>query len=86
MPGYDGTGPVGRGPNGRGLGPCGAGGGGLGNRRFLGLGLGRRGGRGRLWWNQTDVAEPPISASSEREWLKRQRDFIDSRLKSLDEE
>jgi len=47
MPGYDGTGPTGRGPNGRGIGPCSRGMRGT-KRGFFGFG--RRGGFGRGFW------------------------------------
>lgn len=81
MPGYDGTGPEGRGPNGRGLGPCGTGRAGQGNRRFFGFG--RRGGRRGFWRFGAEAVDPDSMANTEKDWLERQREIIENRLKAL---
>ncbi len=81
MPGFDGTGPWGMGPGtGWGLGPCGGGFAfrrGFG-RRFWGPGFGR--GWGWRWWWMN------YSPEDELNFLKQQRDFIDQRIKEIEDE
>jgi hypothetical protein len=76
MPGYDGKGPEGTGPNGRGLGPCGEGAYGRG-RGFFGFHRGR-GRRGRFFdsWN----IRTPVNES---EALKAEKSWLERRLKSV---
>jgi len=86
MPGYDGTGPEGRGPYGRGLGPCGRGMRGT-NRGFFGFG--RRGGFGRGFWPYrwqgfNPVVDEKSQLDSEREWLSQQLDEVNKRLNDLE--
>lgn len=86
MPGYDGTGPEGRGPYGRGLGPCSRG---LrrSNRGFIGFR--RRGGLERGFWSfQRSDSYPAGDEKSqldyERESLLKQLDEINKRIKDLE--
>lgn len=75
MPGYDGKGPQGSGPNGRGLGPCGDGvprGGGGG---FFGLRRGRRGGGRGVWGPQRFI--------SDKEALEGEKSWLEQRLESI---
>ncbi len=76
MPGRDGTGPLGTGPNGRGLGPCGGG---------SPMGRGRRGffGRGAGFWRTAypaDLETQRWTLEDQKSWLERQLDAIKSRL------
>lgn len=73
MPGYDGTGPTGTGPNGRGLGPCGGGNGGF----FGGRGF-RRFGRGFGWFRSA-----PVAPADEEKFLEQQKSWIETRLEAL---
>ncbi len=91
MPGYDGTGPQGRGPvTGRGLGFCATGQ----PRRFYGIGFGRGGGfgrgRGRGWrhmyyatglpgWTGHDTP----TKEEEAEYLKQEADSLEQELKAV---
>jgi hypothetical protein len=71
MPGYDGTGPEGIGPNGRGLGPCGEGVSGRG-RGFFGFRRGRRrGGRFFGSWNIRTPINESEALEAEKSWLER---------------
>ena len=86
MPGYDGTGPAGSGPNGRGMGPCGRGMRGT-NRGFFGFG--RRGdfGRGFLplrWLGVNPVNDEKTQLDSEKEWLSQQLEAVKRRLNDLE--
>lgn len=84
MPGYDGKGPMGTGPNGRGLGPCGDGTPRYG-RGFFGFRRGRRGGGQGFWWPQRVVSDKE-SLQTEKSWLERQLDAVKSQLNNLGEE
>jgi len=85
MPGFDGTGPWGLGPGtGWGLGPCG---GGYAFRRGFRRGFGPgpwfgwgRGWGWRWWWRMN------YSLEDELEFLKQQRDYIEQRIKELEDE
>lgn len=86
MPGFDGTGPMGRGPlTGRGLGPCGRGFG-RGFRGGFGRGFGRRFGYGARYYG-----EPVITKEQEKEILESEMkilqediEAIKKRIKELD--
>lgn len=85
MPGYDGTGPEGRGRNGRGLGPC--------NDAesksisgIFGFGRGRRGGRRGFWWASRHTESEKSALQSEKSWLTQQLDVINRRLDSLEKD
>lgn len=85
MPGYDGMGPQGTGPNGRGLGPCGQE-----SARtrwdFLGLRRGRLGrGRGFRWFSSIPSNEKE-DLETEKRWLKEQLNAIDERIDQLKQE
>ncbi len=85
MPGYDGSGPLGKGPNGRGLGPCGDDIR-LTKRRFFGF---RRGGRGS-WWGgrllRQEIVDNAEDLRAEKNWLKQQLERIDARLDEIKED
>ena len=82
MPGFDGTGPEGRGAYGRGLGPCGNGVPRF-RRGFFGFGRGRRwSGRGFGFW-QHPVADEKTQLETERNWLQQQLDAINNRLSDI---
>lgn len=85
MPGYDGTGPEGRGRNGRGLGPCNDMGG-RSDTGFFGFRRGRRGGRRGFWWANRTVESEKSAVKSEKSWLSQQLDAINRRLDSLEED
>ena len=72
MPGRDGNGPMGTGPNGRGLGPCGTE-----QRSFWGFRGMRRGGRGMGGFRNS-----PNNANEE-EMLNQQKSWIETRLEAL---
>ena len=81
MPGYDGTGPQGSGPNGRGLGPCSQAG--SSRRGFWGF---RRGGAGRGWgfrWFSRFPANEKEDLENEKQWLSEQMEAINKRLDDL---
>ena len=84
MPGYDGTGPQGAGPNGRGLGPCGQGGAPY-RRSFWGF---RRGWRGRGFGfrrlNNYPIDEKS-DLQSEKSWLSNRLDEINHQLSEMEE-
>ena len=82
MPGYDGTGPQGAGPNGRGLGPCGQGR--TGSRwSFFGSRRGWRGrGRGFRWFSRFPVTEKE-DLETEKRWLTEQLDAVNERMDEL---
>ncbi len=84
MPGYDGTGPEGMGPNGRGLGPCGQGTPRYGyGRGFFGFRRrGRGGGRG-FWWPSRSV-NTKESLESEKSWLEQQLHEVNNRLNDIE--
>lgn len=84
MPGYDGTGPEGTGPNGRGLGPCGQGTPRYG-RGFFGFRRGGRGGRRGFWWPRRFV-ETKESLESEEGWLEQQLTAVNRRLNEVDKD
>jgi hypothetical protein len=85
MPGFDSTGPEGRGPYGRGLGPCGEGRGHH-PRGFFGFGRGRGwGGRG-LWWVRRPVVDVKTDLEAERTWLEEQLAVINRRLDEIKKE
>ncbi len=83
MPGYDGTGPLGRGPNGRGLGPCGQG-----NieprRRSFALDVVGMG-RSRFGWFNRPIVDEKEDLKAERNWLKQQLDAINERLTEIED-
>jgi hypothetical protein len=81
MPGFDRTGPMGYGPRtGRGMGPCGRG---LGFRRGLGMGLGRRyPGYGPVAYAPTREQET-ADLKAERDAVQQELEEIDARLKEL---
>ena len=82
MPGYDGTGPEGRGRNGRGLGPCSN----LECRSgtvFFGFRRGRRGGRRSFWTTKRPTESMKLSLQAEKSWLTQQLDAVNRRLDSL---
>jgi len=82
MPGYDGRGPQGTGPNGRGMGPCGQGRTGT-RRSFFGFRRGwRGGGRGFRFFNRNPLAEKE-QLESEKHWLKEQLDAVNKRMDDL---
>lgn len=84
MPGYDGTGPQGVGPNGRGLGPCGRGHGPY-RRPFLGF---HRGWRGRGWgfrWPGSTPIDEKEDLQSEKSWLSQRLEAINQRLTEIEE-
>ena len=86
MPGYDGTGPEGRGPFGRGLGPCGSGEA-RGRRGFFGFRRGfRAGGRGSWWPFHQLYNDEKIGLESEKNWLSKQLDAVNERLNDLNKE
>lgn len=82
MPGYDGSGPAGTGPNGRGLGPCGQGQ--TGSRwNLFGFRRGWRGrGRGFRWFNRFPLNEKE-DLESEKRRLSEQLDAINKRMDEL---
>lgn len=82
MPGYDGTGPEGRGPYGRGLGPCGQGT----PRGFFGFGRGRRGGGRGFWWSRRRIIDGEEDLKSSKRWLTEQLDLINKRLNEIEED
>jgi len=85
VPGYDGKGPIGRGPNGRGLGPCGQENVDV-RRRFFGFGRGRGWGRrGFRWFSRSGVDEHE-ELKTERSWLQQQLDGINRRISEIDKE
>ncbi len=94
MPGFDMTGPLGRGRlTGRGLGPCGTGtgyGAGYGRGAGLGRGLGRGYGRGfgrGFGWRamQSAPAEPVnLSRAEEKRVLEAEKKELEKRLKELE--
>lgn len=69
MPGYDGTGPDGRGRIGRGLGPCAEGEAALG-RGFSFFRRGRRGGGRGYRWFSTRFFEGKTNLEAEKTWLE----------------
>jgi len=85
MPGYDGTGPEGRGPNGQGFGPCNDGGGRTGIGMF-GFRRGRRGGRRGIWWSNRPSESEKSSLNSKKSWLTQQLEAINRRLDSLEDD
>jgi hypothetical protein len=86
MPGYDGTGPQGVGPNGGRFGPCGRGEFTEG-RFFSRLRRGGRGGvgRGYRWLIQTHQDEKS-QLKNEEQMLRQQLEVITDRLEALGEE
>lgn len=76
MPGYDGTGPTGTGPQGRGMGPCQGGRRSVSRRLGLGLGWGRGRGYGRGFNDSNDPAQLEVR----KNWLRRQLDVIETLL------
>ncbi len=85
MPGYDGTGPQGAGPNGRGLGPCGQG---RSSSRggFWGFRRGWRGrGRGFGWFTRFPLTQKE-DLESEKRWLTEQLDAVNKRMDDLHQE
>lgn len=84
MPGYDGTGPEGRGRTGRGLGPCGEGAS-YGSRRFFGFRRGRRGGGRGFWMPFQSPVDEETALKSEKNWLTQQLDAINARINSLED-
>mgnify|MGYP001118069967 CR=1 FL=1 len=85
MPGFDGTGPQGSGPNGRGLGPCGQGRAPY-RRSFWGF---RRGGRGRGFgfrWPGSYPVDEKVDLESEKSWLSQRLNDINQRLSEIQEE
>lgn len=84
MPGMDGTGPFGSGPNGRGMGPCGGGSDWLG----YGRGRGNRRGRGFGWGFAQQPVNPEIEKSAlaqRKAWLESQLNVINEQLKDTQE-
>jgi len=84
MPGYDGTGPEGTGPNGRGLGPCGQGTPRYG-RGFFGFRRGGRGGSRGFWWQRRFV-NTRDSLESEKSWLEQQLNAVKRQLNDFDQD
>lgn len=81
MPGYNGTGPEGAGPNGWGKGPCGGGSTPTG-RSGLGLRRGRRGGRGFIGFLGSQQAITDRDAlETEKSWLERRLSIVEGALK-----
>lgn len=85
MPGYDGTGPEGRGRNGRGLGPC--------NDAesksdtgFFGFRRGRRGGRRGFWRTNRTTESEKSALQSTKSRLTQQLDAVNQRLNSLEDD
>jgi hypothetical protein len=85
MPGYDGTGPQGIGPNGRRMGPCG-GGAGVTRRGFWGFGRRIRGGGRGFWWANRNVGDEKSSLQSEKDYLNQQMEAINKRLNEIEKE
>ena len=86
MPGYDGTGPEGRGSFGRGLGPCGRGGRGS-YRGFFGFGRRRGFARGFgpfRWRSDVPIADEKSQLRYEKDFLSQQLEEINNRLKDLE--
>jgi len=83
MPGFDGTGPEGRGPFGRRLGPCAEGD----ERGLFFFRRGRRGGgRGYRWFNARNIDVNP-DLEAEKRFLERRLDAINQMIgKSKEEE
>ena len=79
MPGYDGTGPEGRGPLGRRMGPCG-GGDSPGRRNFFGFGYGRRGGWRRMG---PDARYFPDRFFVDKNDLQAEKSWLEQRLEAL---
>ena len=84
MPGYNGKGPEGTGPNGRGLGPCGQGSAARG-AGFFGFRRGRRGGRRGIWWGRRDFNDKE-SLQSEKDWLEGRLKAVTGQLDETDKE
>lgn len=85
MPGYDGTGPEGRGPYGRGFGPCGRGLRGT-YRGFFGMRRGR-GGRGfwpLRWRGDVSLPDEKSQLDSEKAWLSQQLVQVNNRLNEIE--
>jgi hypothetical protein len=88
MPGRDGTGPIGYGSmTGRGMGVC-AGAPGLRYGGGFGLGFGCRRGMGRglgrgYGWNYNASLDAP---RADKEYLEEQKEFLKSRLDSIDKQ
>lgn len=87
MPGFDRTGPIGRGPQtGRGLGPCGMGYGRAGFGRGFGRGMGFR----RAWADYPEYAEYPTKEQeiadlkAEKELMEKGLESLKQRLKELE--
>jgi hypothetical protein len=78
MPGFDGSGPYGDGPQGRGFGPC------NGNRSDMryGRGFGRRGWSGRGWFGRGRNASY-YSPQEEIVDLEREKSFLEKRLEDI---
>lgn len=93
MPGFDGTGPEGRGPlTGRGLGPCGSGRGfrrghGRGFGRGFGSGFGRGFGRRRFWGTSPhyQTPYPALTKNEERAMLEDELKLLEEDIKSIKE-
>jgi len=86
MPGFDGTGPEGKGPYGRGLGSCGTGTPRYGyGRGGFGFRRGGRGGRCGFWWPRSYV-DTKESLQSEKDWLEQQLSAVNNRLNDTDQE
>ena len=85
MPGYDGRGPEGAGPNGRGMGPCGEG------KNYSGRGFfGGWGGR-RRWWRSFRrpgffSVDEKGSLDAEKRWLASQLEAVDKRLTEINKD
>ena len=75
MPGFDGTGPEGRGPFGRRFGPCAEGD----ERSFYFFRRGRRGGRGFRWPNARYFERMP-DLEAEKQFLERRLDAINQMI------
>jgi hypothetical protein len=93
MPGYDGTGPIGQGAmTGRGFGSCATGV--VAGRRFLGFGRGRGAGRAlgfrrRVSAVDSYISEPKEELSTlkqEAEYIKRDLNNVETRIKELEKE
>lgn len=84
MPGYDGTGPEGRGRSGRGLGPCNVADS-ISGTGFFGFHRGRWGGRRGFWRTNRTTESEKSGLQSEKRWLTQQLDDVNRQLASLED-